>query len=116
MAPLEVAAAGRPTIAYRAGGAAETILDGVTGVFFDRQEPSCLARAIERCERLEWSAQTLRRHAEGFGIDVFQSRFREFLARVGAPLPQDISLPVTIPSATPAFEPRLQALPTRVTA
>jgi glycosyltransferase involved in cell wall biosynthesis len=116
MAPLEVAAAGRPTIAYRAGGAAETILDGVTGVFFDRQEPSYLARAIERCERLEWSAQTLRRHAEGFGIDVFQSRFREFLARVGAPLQQDTSLPVTTPSATHAFEPRLQALPTRVTA
>ena len=40
MAPLEIAAAGRPTIAYRAGGAVETIVDGVTGVFFDRQDAS----------------------------------------------------------------------------
>src|SRR5271168_1708251 len=116
MAPLEVAAAGRPTIAYRAGGAKETIVDGVTGVFFDRQEPAYLARAIERCEQVEWSAQTLRRYAEGFGIDVFQSRFRQFLARVGAPLQQDTSLPAATPSATHTFEPRLQALPNRVPA
>ena len=43
MAALEIAAAGRPTIAYRGGGAVETIVDGVTGIFFDRQEPDDLA-------------------------------------------------------------------------
>src|SRR5580658_3884049 len=50
MAPLEIAAAGRPTIAYRAGGAVETIIDGVTGIFFDRQEPEDLVGAIVRFE------------------------------------------------------------------
>src|SRR5579872_216550 len=35
MAPLEVAAAGRPTIAFRAGGATETIVEGSTGSFFE---------------------------------------------------------------------------------
>ena len=45
MAPLELAAAGRPTIAYRAGGAAETIIDGITGIFFDRQEASDTGRS-----------------------------------------------------------------------
>ncbi len=84
MAPLEVAAAGRPTIAYRAGGAAESIVDGVTGVFFDQQETSHLVRAIQDFERRTWSARALRQHAEGFGVDVFQVRFREFLDRVGA--------------------------------
>jgi glycosyltransferase involved in cell wall biosynthesis len=101
MAPLEIAAAGRPTIAYRAGGAVETIIDGVTGVFFDRQDASSLAEAIQRFERREWSAEALRSHAEGFGIDVFQSRFREFLAKVGAPIPE------YMPFLAPAFEPRL---------
>ena len=48
MVPLEVAAAGRPTIAYRAGGATETILDGITGVFFDGPNPEALVDAIER--------------------------------------------------------------------
>jgi glycosyltransferase involved in cell wall biosynthesis len=106
MAPLEIAAAGRPTIAYRAGGAVETIIDGVTGVFFDRQDASSLAEAIQRFERQEWSAQALRSHAEGFGIDVFQSRFRQFLAKVGAPVPEYTS----VPFVTPAFGPRLAGI------
>lgn len=112
MAPLELAAAGRPTIAYRAGGAAETIADGVTGIFFDRQEASDLARAIERFERQEWSTKLLRSHAEGFGVDVFQSRFRQFLARVGAPLSEEALAPLAAPAAshTPALEPNLAGM------
>jgi glycosyltransferase involved in cell wall biosynthesis len=93
MAPLEIAAAGRPTIAYRAGGAVETIIDGVTGIFFDRPEPGDLAAAIARFEHIEWSPAMLRKHAEKFGIDVFQARMRAFLAKVGAPVPDVALLP-----------------------
>ena len=116
MAPLELAAAGRPTIAYRAGGAAETIVDGATGIFFDRQEPSDLARAIQRFEHLDWSAAVLRSHAEGFGIDIFQARFRQFLARVGAPVPEDAWMPFTKPASTPTYEPKLAGMQNRVPA
>lgn len=83
MAPLEIAAAGRPTIAYRGGGATETIVDGVTGMFFDRQEPDSLAAAIESFERKDWSPTALRDHAAGFGIDIFQERLSSFLAKIG---------------------------------
>ena len=93
MAPLELAAAGRPTIAYRAGGAIETIVDGVTGVFFDRQEPGDLADAIKRFEGMEWSPAVLRRHAENFSIEVFQSRMHAFLAHVGAPVHDVVPMP-----------------------
>jgi glycosyltransferase involved in cell wall biosynthesis len=93
MAPLEIAAAGRPTIAYRAGGAVETIVDGVTGIFFDRQDPEDLAAAITRFERIDWSPANLRRHAGNFGSEVFQARFRAFLAKVGAPVPDVAVLP-----------------------
>jgi glycosyltransferase involved in cell wall biosynthesis len=93
MAALEIAAAGRPTIAYRGGGAVETIVDGVTGIFFDRQEPGELAAAITRFERIEWSPAALRRHAENFGIDIFQARLRAFLAKVGAPVAETAFLP-----------------------
>lgn len=84
MAPLEVAAAGRPTIAYRAGGARETVIENVTGLFFDQQTPESLGDAIENFEKLTWSTEALRRHAEGFGVPVFQERFRSFLNRIGA--------------------------------
>ncbi len=86
MAPVEVAAAGRPTIAYRAGGAIETVVDGVTGVFFDDQTTESLIEAVERFERSEWSPETIRRHAEGFSREVFQERCKTFLRRVGAPI------------------------------
>jgi len=88
MAPLEIAAAGRPTIAYRGGGAVETVVDGVTGIFFDRQDPGDLADAITRFERIEWSPAVLRHHAEKFGADVFQAKLCAFLGKVGAPVPQ----------------------------
>jgi glycosyltransferase involved in cell wall biosynthesis len=116
MAPLEVAAAGRPTIAYRAGGSVETVVDGITGIFFDRQEPSDLARAIQRFEHLEWSAEVLRSHAEGFGIDIFQARFRQFLAQVGAPLEEDALLPFAAPTPSRTFEPSLAGMPNSVPA
>ena len=47
LVPLEAAAAGRPTIAYRGGGALETIVEGETGVFFD--EPN--RRVARDCAR-----------------------------------------------------------------
>ena len=86
MAPLEVAAAGRPTIAYRAGGAMETVVDGVTGLFFDEQSPDHLMAAIERFEARTWSPVELRSHAEMFSVGVFRDRFFEFLGRIGCGL------------------------------
>ena len=84
MAPLEVAAAGKPTIAYRAGGAVETINDGITGLFFGRQTTDDLGDAIERFEKQDWHPHILRRHSEDFSVHVFRDRFRSFLERIGA--------------------------------
>ena len=88
LAPLEIAAAGRPTIAYRAGGATETIVEDVTGLFFDRPETDNLATAIEQFEGQQWHPDVLRRHAESFSVGVFQKSFGDFLAQVGCPVSQ----------------------------
>ena len=50
--PVEAQAAGVPVIAYGVGGAAETVLDGRTGVLFAEQSATALAAAIERFEGL----------------------------------------------------------------
>lgn len=86
MAPVEVAAAGRPTIAFRAGGAIETIVENVTGIFFDEQTTESLMEAVTRFERQQWSPHVIRRHAEGFSREVFRARFAKFLRRIGAPI------------------------------
>jgi glycosyltransferase involved in cell wall biosynthesis len=74
LVPLEAAAAGRPTIAYAAGGALETIVDGETGAFFERADPGDLAAAL--CA-FDWSAYDparLRAHAETFRPERFVAR------------------------------------------
>ena len=86
MAPVEVAAAGRPTIAFRAGGAIETVVEGVTGLFFDHQTTEDLIDAVMRFEKQEWSPHAIRKHAEGFDRKVFRARFARFLRQIGAPI------------------------------
>lgn len=82
MAPLEANAAGRPVIAFRAGGAMETVEEEVTGVFFDSQNSLSLAEAIEKFESLRFDQYLLRRHAEKFDRTVFSFRVLQFLGSV----------------------------------
>lgn len=82
MTPLEINAAGRPVIAYRAGGATETVIDGATGVFFDRPEAGAVADAITHFESLNWDPQVLRAHAESFSYPVFYRRLLQYLGQI----------------------------------
>jgi glycosyltransferase involved in cell wall biosynthesis len=82
MAPLEANAAGRPVIAFRGGGAVETIEEGKTGVFFDQPDSHSLSTAIEKFEGMVWSQILLRRHAEKFDRNVFAFRVLQFLGSV----------------------------------
>jgi len=77
--PLEAMAAGRPVIAYAAGGALETVNEGQTGVFFREQTPAALIEAVRACEALDFDPATLRRQAERFDVVSFQARVRAFV-------------------------------------
>ena len=76
IAPLEAMAAGRPVIAYRAGGAMETVIEGQTGVFFNEATAQSLMDAIQRLDSLTFQPAELRAHAETFGTVAFQNRFK----------------------------------------
>jgi len=83
IAPVEAMAAGKPVIAYRAGGALETVVDGRTGVFFDSQTTGSLVESIERLDTLTFDPSTIRRRAELFDTEVFRARWRDLFARLG---------------------------------
>jgi glycosyltransferase involved in cell wall biosynthesis len=83
IAPVEAMAAGKPVVAFRAGGAGETVVDGRTGIFFERQEPAALAAAIERLDGLAFSPEVIRARAQEFDTTVFRQAWRELLARLG---------------------------------
>ncbi len=77
--PLEAMAAGRPVIAYAAGGALETVIEGQTGVFFREQTPEALAEAVREFETQKFDPAASRRQAERFDIASFQARVRAFV-------------------------------------
>jgi glycosyltransferase involved in cell wall biosynthesis len=82
MTPLEVNAAGRPVIAFRGGGALETVVEGVTGLFFNESTSASLAQAIQKFELCTWDSERLRAHASHFDRTVFAARLLEFLHAV----------------------------------
>jgi glycosyltransferase involved in cell wall biosynthesis len=101
MTPLEINAAGRPVIAFKAGGATETVIDGTTGIFFDDQTVESLAGALQRFGCLSWDPTALQTHAGEFGTDVFRSAIHRFVE--------------SVLSVSPAAEgnPAVRVIPTR---
>ncbi len=71
LVPLEAQACGTPVVAYRRGGALETVLENVTGVFFDEQTEKALAAAVEKCAATQWDEAAINAHAGRFGIQQF---------------------------------------------
>ncbi|MBC8263003.1 MAG: glycosyltransferase, partial [Anaerolineales bacterium] len=78
--PVEAQSAGRPVIAYAAGGALETVVDGVTGLLFREQSPVALREAVEKFEQTAFDKQLIREHARQFDAARFAEQMRAFIA------------------------------------
>jgi glycosyltransferase involved in cell wall biosynthesis len=101
IAVLEANAAGRPVVAFHAGGTLDTVREGMTGVFFREATASALAEAVGVERRTRWDPVEIRRHAEAYRPE----RFRERLDAVIAACLAGRTLPVhadTKPSRAPA--------------
>jgi len=81
IAPVEAMAAGRPVIAYRAGGAMETVAEGLSGLFFTEPTAESLMDAIQRLDETTMDPVRIRAHAETFGVDRFRERLQHLVAR-----------------------------------
>lgn len=80
LVPVEAQACGRPVVAYAAGGALESVRDGVTGVFFRRQTPEALSEALLEADRRSFDPAAVRARAEQFSARVFAARMAAFVA------------------------------------
>lgn len=79
--PLEAQACGRPVIAYGKGGALETVVDEVTGVFFDKQEVESIINGIEKFELLNLDADKIYEHAMEFSRERFKKEIEGVVQR-----------------------------------
>ena len=82
IAIVEAQAAGCPVIAYGAGGALETVEEGVTGLFFAEQTEASLIETFHRFEKLNqtFDAREIKKRAERFNKARFLDEFREFVS------------------------------------
>lgn len=81
--PLEAMISGKPVIAFRAGGALETVQENETGVFFDRQNVSSLVKAVQEFEKKSrqniFDPFKIHEYALKFRREAFENRIREYI-------------------------------------
>ena len=82
IAPVQAQAAGRPVIAYAAGGAMDTVIEGRTGTYFHEQTPEALACAVRAFDPDQISPQICRNNAERFAAGVFKKSMSSFIQTV----------------------------------
>lgn len=81
LVPIEAMAQGTPVLALRSGGATETVVEGVTGEFFDEPIEELLADCVRRFLEKErsYNREALRAHAARFSSERFRSEIHAFI-------------------------------------
>ena len=74
--PIEAQSAGVPVIAYKSGAVKETVIEGVTGYFFDRLTGVSVLAAIKKLEKRPLRPMDSRRHAKQFSKERFRKQIR----------------------------------------
>lgn len=84
IAPVEAMFFGKPVLAFRKGGATETVLEGITGEFFDELAPESLADGVRRLKinYNNYSPLVIKKTAEKFSQERFEKSIKEFVIEV----------------------------------
>jgi glycosyltransferase involved in cell wall biosynthesis len=77
--PLEAMASGRPVIAFGRGGVLDTVVPGVTGLFFEAQRADSLVEALGAFRDDDFHPGGIRRHAEQFDRSVFAAMLATYI-------------------------------------
>jgi len=85
LVPIEAQAAGCPVIAFREGGALDTVVENKTGLFFNEQTPASLTNVMDIFENLEKGGvfserQVFTEHVQQFSRDAFKDRISKIVA------------------------------------
>jgi glycosyltransferase involved in cell wall biosynthesis len=77
---VEAQACGTPVVAVDQGGARDTVVAGVTGLFAARQDARLIADALQAIGDSGIRAADCRRNAERFGSDRFEAELRSWVS------------------------------------
>lgn len=80
--PVEAMGVGTPVIAYHSGGVKETVINGKTGVFYDKNTPESLNEAIVKFEHLKLDPNDSIVRAEKFSEKEFDRKIKEAVEKL----------------------------------
>ncbi|MFO7525003.1 MAG: glycosyltransferase, partial [Ignavibacteriaceae bacterium] len=78
---VEAMACGTPVIAFKTGGASETVVHNETGILFEQQSEESLIKAVNLFESGEYKfgSKSIREHSENFNRKTFERNISEFV-------------------------------------
>ncbi len=76
---IEAALMGVPVIAYKKGGAGDTVVHGKTGVLFEKQTESSLEKAIKIFEKSKFNRSYMSKHSKKFSKEKFVKAFKRLV-------------------------------------
>jgi len=77
--PIEAMACGTPVIAYKKGGAIETIKEGETGIFFNEQTVESLTKAVKAFNKTVFNYRRIREYSLGFSDKRFKEGIKKYI-------------------------------------
>ena len=77
--PIEAMASGTPVVALNRGGTAETVIDKVTGVHFDKQDIDNIIDAVDSFEKLNFNFKDISDYAKRFSTKRFKIEFKGYI-------------------------------------
>jgi len=76
---VEAMASGRPVIAYGKGGALETVVEGKTGIFFNKQTTEAIIEAVKNFNSNKFNPGEIKQYTEQFSVGRFKKEIKKFL-------------------------------------
>jgi glycosyltransferase involved in cell wall biosynthesis len=80
--PVEAMSVGTPVIAYKSGGVLETVVEGKTGIFFEKLTVESLVTAIRRFEKAKIKPEDCIKQAEKFNAEKFKKEIKEQIEKL----------------------------------
>ncbi len=77
--PIEAMASGCPVIAFGEGGVTETVIPGVTGVFFAQQTWESLLDTVLHFDDAQWNRDVISAHAQKFSVTGFKKKMTVYI-------------------------------------
>jgi glycosyltransferase involved in cell wall biosynthesis len=79
--PIEAQTCGTPVIALRASGVDESVIDGKTGLFFEKLEVDALNQILQKFETMTFDKNVILENTRRFSKERFKNEIKNFVNR-----------------------------------